>query len=159
MKGKRIFSLLTVLALLASLLTVPALAAETKTLTLREDWRLTQDLDLAVPVYHRIDRYHLASCPTASGTERDHLHIHADSHIGIFRLQHHEVHIERPVIYEGAERLGACHVITSVGHIGHDSREGGRQHCPLEIELRLFESIPCRAVAGTGLGYACHIYS
>lgn len=49
MKGKRIFSLLTVLALLASLLTVSASAAEDKTLTLREDWRLTQDLDLAVP--------------------------------------------------------------------------------------------------------------
>ena len=49
MKGKRIFSLLLVLAMLASLLTVPAFAAETKTLTLREDWRLTQDLDLAVP--------------------------------------------------------------------------------------------------------------
>lgn len=49
MKGKRIFSLLTVLAMLASLLTVPAFAAESKTLTLREDWRLTQDLDLAVP--------------------------------------------------------------------------------------------------------------
>lgn len=49
MKGKRIFSLLLVLAMLASLLTVPAFAAESKTLTLREDWRLTQDLDLAVP--------------------------------------------------------------------------------------------------------------
>ena len=49
MKGKRIFSLLTVLALLASLLTVSAFAAESKTLTLREDWRLTEDLDLAVP--------------------------------------------------------------------------------------------------------------
>ena len=49
MKGKRIFSLLTVLALLASLLTVSASAAEDKTLTLREDWWLTQDLDLAVP--------------------------------------------------------------------------------------------------------------
>ena len=50
MKQKRLFSLLLVFSLLASLLTAPAFAADTqKTLTLREDWRLTSDLDLKVP--------------------------------------------------------------------------------------------------------------
>lgn len=50
MKLKRFLSIGLCLAMLATLLTVPALAADTaKTLTLREDWRLTSDLDLAVP--------------------------------------------------------------------------------------------------------------
>ena len=47
---KRVFSLLLALALLGSLLTAPAFAAGAeKTLTLREDWRLTGNVDLAVP--------------------------------------------------------------------------------------------------------------
>lgn len=45
---KRIFSLLLTIALMASLLAVPAFA-ESKTLTLTEDWRLTDELDLNVP--------------------------------------------------------------------------------------------------------------
>ena len=48
MKLKQIFSIVLTLALLGSLLVVPAFAAD-NTLTLREDWRLTDDLDLAVP--------------------------------------------------------------------------------------------------------------
>ena len=47
MKLKRIFSFLLSLALLISLMAVPAFAVD-KSLTLREDWRLTSDLDLAV---------------------------------------------------------------------------------------------------------------
>ena len=47
MKLKRIFSFLLTLALLTSLLAVSAFAVD-KPLTLREDWRLTSDLDLAV---------------------------------------------------------------------------------------------------------------
>lgn len=50
MKLKRYLLFLLSLTLLASLLAVPALAEDTqKTLPLREDWRLTSDLDLAVP--------------------------------------------------------------------------------------------------------------
>ena len=50
MKLKRIFSLVLSLSLLASLLLVPAFAADTeKTLKLKEDWRLTSNLDLSVP--------------------------------------------------------------------------------------------------------------
>ena len=45
MKLRRMVPVLLSLALLASLLTVPALAADA-TLPLREDWRLTSDLDL-----------------------------------------------------------------------------------------------------------------
>ena len=45
---KRIFSLLLTLSLLGSLLVVPAFAAD-ETVPLREDWRLTGDLDLNVP--------------------------------------------------------------------------------------------------------------
>lgn len=45
---KRIFSLLLTIALLASLLVVPAFAAN-ETVTLPEDWRLTSDLDLRNP--------------------------------------------------------------------------------------------------------------
>ena len=45
---KRIFSLLLTIALLASLLVVPAFAAN-ETVTLPEGWRLTSDLDLNVP--------------------------------------------------------------------------------------------------------------
>lgn len=48
MKRKRFLSLLLCLCLLTGLLGVSAQAAET-TLTLREDWRLTEDLDLDVP--------------------------------------------------------------------------------------------------------------
>ena len=48
-KWKRFFSLLLSLVLLGSLLSVPVFATEEKTLTLREDWRLTADLDLNVP--------------------------------------------------------------------------------------------------------------
>ena len=48
MKLKRIFSTSLSLALLLSLLAVPAFAEDT-TLALREDWRLTGALDLAVP--------------------------------------------------------------------------------------------------------------
>ena len=50
MKLKRILSIGLCLALLAALMTVPAFAADTeKTLTLRENWRLTSDLDLNIP--------------------------------------------------------------------------------------------------------------
>lgn len=45
---KRIFSLLLTLSLLGTMLVVPAFAAD-KTLTLREDWRLTSNFDLKVP--------------------------------------------------------------------------------------------------------------
>ena len=48
MKLKRIFSVVLTMALLASLLAVPAFA-ENKDLILREDWRLTGELDLNVP--------------------------------------------------------------------------------------------------------------
>ena len=48
MKLRRLFSFLLTMALLVSLLAVPAFAAD-KTLTLREDWRLTGELDLNVP--------------------------------------------------------------------------------------------------------------
>lgn len=48
MKLRRVVPVLLSLALTASLLTVPALAADTA-LTLREDWRLSSDLDLKVP--------------------------------------------------------------------------------------------------------------
>lgn len=48
MKLKRIFSVVLTIALMASLLVVPAFAAD-NTLTLREDWRLTSNLDLEVP--------------------------------------------------------------------------------------------------------------
>ena len=50
MKLKRYLLFLLSLTLLASLLAVPALAEDTqKNMTLREDWRITSDLDLAVP--------------------------------------------------------------------------------------------------------------
>ena len=45
---KRILSVILTLALLGSLLVVPAFAAD-ETVTLPEDWRLTSDLDLNVP--------------------------------------------------------------------------------------------------------------
>ena len=48
MKLRRMVPVLLSLALLASLLTVPALAADSN-LTLREDWRLSSTLDLEVP--------------------------------------------------------------------------------------------------------------
>ena len=48
MNMKRIISTALSLALLATFLTVPAMAADS-ILTLREDWRLTSDLDLNVP--------------------------------------------------------------------------------------------------------------
>ena len=48
MNTKRILSLLLCFALLPALVILPAFAAD-KTLTLREDWRLTSDLDLNVP--------------------------------------------------------------------------------------------------------------
>ena len=50
MKLKRIFSVVLTIALMASLLAVPAFAAESKTLELREDWRLTDTLDLNLAV-------------------------------------------------------------------------------------------------------------
>lgn len=49
MKQKRIFSLLLSLTLLACLLMPCAFAVQNQPLSLREDWRLTDDLDLAVP--------------------------------------------------------------------------------------------------------------
>ena len=48
MKLRRVVPVLLSLALMASLLTVPALAADSN-LTLREDWRLSSNLDLEVP--------------------------------------------------------------------------------------------------------------
>lgn len=48
MKIKRLLSIILCLALLPTLFVLPALA-EDRTLTLREDWRLTSDLDLTVP--------------------------------------------------------------------------------------------------------------